>query len=71
MDLEKLRKANELNEDIQTMEGVIREAKSERHWIRVITPAHKDAYYSVRFQNELVEWLKRKVSEYQKELDSL
>lgn len=71
MKKEILKKANDLLDDIETISKVIKEKEEERHWIRIITPNHKESYYSMRFQNELIDWLKIKKEEYQKEFDEL
>ena len=71
MKKEILEKANELFNDINAISKVVKEKEQERHWIRVITPNHTDEYYSGRFQEDLIEWLKSKKEEYQKEFDKL
>jgi hypothetical protein len=73
-----LEKSNELAEDIKNMEEVL-SAHEKRRWIKVIflkklkviSPYDEDLFYSVRFQNELAEWLKQKREQYQSELDAM
>ena len=67
------KKAVELKRDIENLSEVIEESDKERRWIKVITPntERRERYYSVRFQNELTEWLKTKRKEYMEEFDSL
>lgn len=73
-----LEKANSLAEDIKNIELVL--SAHEKHmWIRaifskklkVVCPRNEDLFYSVRFQDELAEWLKQKKEQYQKEFDAL
>ena len=78
MTKENLIKAIELAEDIKNLEKVLW-ANERKKWIRVIfskklkvvSPHNEDLFYSVRFQNELAEWLKQKKEQYQKELDDM
>lgn len=65
-----LKKANEINEDIENIERVLEDSEKKR-WIRVIGAKNTDMMYSVRFQNELAEWLKQKREQYQSELDAM
>lgn len=73
-----LKKANELAEDIENLEKVL-SAHEKRLWIKVIflkklkviSPRTEDLFYSVRFQDELAEWLKQKKEQYQSELDAM
>lgn len=71
MNKELLNKANNLMHDIETIEKVIDERENSHHWITVITPHHKDRYYSCRFMDELTEWMKKKREEYKKEFEQL
>lgn len=64
-------KAVELNNDIKNLDKQIKEVMEDRHWISVVTPMRKDLAYSCRFQEELLEWLKAKREEYQKEFEQL
>lgn len=66
---ETLKKANELLQDIDNIGRIIEVAGHK--WIRVISPKDTELHYSVRFQEELAEWLKEKQKEYQEELDNL
>ena len=73
-----LKKANELAEDIKNLEEVL-SAHEKRRWIKVIflkklkviSPHDEDLFYSLRFQDELAEWLKQKKEQYEKELDNM
>lgn len=68
---ETFKKAVELKTDIFNMDKQIKEATEDRHWISVATPRTKDLVYSHRFGTELLEWLKSKREEYQKEFEKL
>ncbi len=70
MTKEVLEKANELVNDIDNIDIVLKE-REKRHWVRVICPADKEPFYSIRFQEELSKWLAQKKEEYQKELEEL
>ena len=65
-----LKKANEINEDIENIDKVLGDSENKR-WITVIGARNTDMRYSVRFQNELAEWLKQKREQYQSELDNM
>ena len=72
MTIDMLQQAETLYGDIKSMKGVIDEYENQNHWISISTPIHRDgAYFSIRFQSELIEWLNSKKQEYQKEFDSL
>ena len=64
------KKAVELKQDIYNIDKQVKEVTEERHWISVTTPKG-DLPYSHRFQKELLEWLKSKREEYQKEFEQL
>ena len=71
------RKAKDLATDIDNLEKVLLDHSVNR-WIKVVfrkglsvVCPYEDLDYSVRFQNELAEWLKQKKEQYQKELDDL
>ena len=70
---ETYKKAVILKSDIENLSKVIEESDKKKHWIKVITPDTeiREMYYSLRFQNELTEWLKNKKEEYLKEFESL
>lgn len=68
---ETFKKAVELKQDISNMDKQIKEVTEDRHWISVITPRTGDMAYSCRFSRELLEWLKTKREEYQKEFEQL
>ena len=65
------KKAVELKKDIYNMDKQIKEITEDRHWVVVVTPRTADLAYSHRFQKELLEWLKNKREEYQKEFEQL
>ena len=64
-------KAKDLIEDIGCIERQVDESVSKQHWITISTPNNRDLRYSLRFQNDLIEWLKFKKEEYQREFDEL
>lgn len=64
-------KATRLNDDIRLINYRLREAKKDKTWITISTPFRKDEVLSSRFQRELIEWLEKKMIEYQKEFDEL
>ncbi len=70
MTKEVLEKANELVNDIDNINIVLKE-REKKHWVKVICPADKEPFYSIRFQEELSKWLAQKKEEYQKELEEL
>lgn len=71
MTKETYEKAETLLNDIKNISRQVKEVEKDHHWIITITPDNKDVCYSVRFQKELIEWLKSKKEEYQKEFDEL
>lgn len=80
MDEKRLKEANSLQEDIKNIEKVLAAHKG-RKWIRavfekkktigIICPFYEELFYSVRFQNELAEWLEQKREQYQREFNSI
>lgn len=70
MTQETLEKANDLNKDIKNINKVLEDKKANR-WIRVIGARNEELCYSVKFQQELAEWLEKKKEQYQKELENL
>lgn len=64
-------KATRLNDDIRLINYHLRGAKEDKTWITISTPFRKDEVLSSRFQRELIEWLEKKMIEYQKEFDEL
>lgn len=71
MTKETYEKAETLLKDIKNISRQVKEVEKDHHWITTITPDNKDICYSTRFQTELIEWLKSKKEEYQKEFDKL
>lgn len=68
---ETYKKATQLNDDIWLINYHLRKAKEDKTWITISTPLRKDEVLSSRFQRELIEWLEKKMIEYQKEFDEL
>ncbi len=68
---ETYKKAMQLNDDIWLINNHLRKAKEDKTWITISTPLRKDEVLSSRFQRELIEWLEKKMIEYQKEFDEL
>ena len=64
-------KAKQLKNDIKAIKYQVEEKEKHHHWITTSTPNHKDGASSMRFQEELLDWLKHKIDEYQKEFDEL
>lgn len=71
MKQETYNKAKQLVDDISNITKQINECIKERHWMAISTPNYKDETYSVRFQHELIEWMKIKLEEYKKEFEEL
>ncbi len=71
MKIEVYEKAKDLIDDIGRIERQLNEAMNNQHWIAISTPNNRDLRYSLRFQNDLIEWLKFKKEEYQREFDEL
>lgn len=71
MKMKTYERAKDLIDDIKRIEKQINEVKTCNHWIAISSPDYPDVEYSIRFQNELVEWLSLKKKEYQKEFDEL
>lgn len=68
---EAYKKATRLNDDIWLINYHLSKAKEDKTWITISTPFRKDEVLSSRFQRELIEWLEKKMIEYQKEFDEL
>lgn len=64
-------KATQLNDDIWLINYHLSKAKEDKTWITISTPFRKDEVPSLRLQRELIEWLEKKMAEYQKEFDEL
>ena len=64
-------KAKDLIDDIGRIDSQLYEVVNKQHWITISTPNNKDLRYSLRFQNDLIEWLKVTKEKYQKEFDEL
>ena len=70
MDKATLRKAKELESDIENIKRILKEYEEQHHWIQVVSP-RIDEGQSGRFQKDLAEWLKQKKEKYEKELAEL
>ena len=70
MDKATLRKAKELESDIESIKRILNEYEEQHHWIQVVSPKIKEGQ-SGRFQKDLAEWLKQKKEKYEKELAEL
>lgn len=70
MDKATLRKAKELESDIENIKRILNEYEEQHHWIQVVSP-RIDEGQSGRFQKDLAEWLKQKKEKYEKELAEL
>ena len=71
MEKETYKKAMQLNDDIWLINYHLNKAKEDKTCITISTPLRKDEVLSSRFQRELIEWLEKKMIEYQKEFDGL
>lgn len=71
MDKATLRKAKELENDIESIKRILKEYEEQHHWIQVVSPRISDDGQSKRFQEDLAEWLKQKKEKYEKELAEL
>lgn len=70
MDKATLRKAKELESDIESIKQILNEYEEQHHWIQVVSPRIEEGQ-SGRFQKDLAEWLKQKKEKYEKELTEL
>lgn len=70
MDKATLRKAKELESDIESIKRILNEYEEQHHWIQVVSPRIEEGQ-SGRFQKDLAEWLKQKKEKYEKELAEL
>lgn len=70
MDKATLRKAKELESDIESIKRILNEYEEKHHWIQVVSPRIEEGQ-SGRFQKDLAEWLKQKKEKYEKELAEL
>ena len=64
-------KAVTLVKDIESLKRHIDEVEFKRHWISIVTPDNRDLPHSLRLQAELVEWMKVKKEEYEREFEEL
>ena len=63
--------ATRLNDVFLLFNYLLSIANEDKSWIRISTPFRKDEVLSSIFQRELIEWLEKKMIEYQKEFDEL
>lgn len=70
MDKATLRKAKELESNIESIKRILNEYEEQHHWIQVVSPRIEEGQ-SGRFQKDLAEWLKQKKEKYEKELAEL
>ena len=70
MDKATLRKAKELENDIESIKRILKEYEEQHHWIQVVSPRISDGQ-SKRFQEDLAEWLKQNKEKYEQELAEL
>lgn len=72
MTKETYEKASKLANDIKHLDNIINDFDDKSCWIKVITPYHKENIVtSMRFQNELLKWLRVKREEYYNEFEEL
>lgn len=72
MKIETYKKAKTLLEDIEAINNQIKELKEKYPWITTSTPDYPSyGESSIRFRNELINWLKETRDKYQKEFDEL
>ena len=65
-------RAKELQNDIKAIDRQLKEVEENHHWITTSTPMRKDqGASSVRFQTDLVKWLRETRDNYQKEFNEL
>ena len=64
-------KAVTLVRDIESLARHINEVERKRHWIAIVTPDNRDLPHSLRLQAELVDWMKAKREEYEREFETL
>ena len=71
MNTEIFEKALSLKSDVTQIDTIIGTIEKEHASVTVITSQYTGACFSDRFRSELVEWMKSKAEEYQKEFDDL
>lgn len=72
MTKETFEKAKQLDSDIFKLKEQLNSEDLNTVWIDIATPGTKEMdLYSNRFQHELIEWMKNKLKEYQKEFDEV
>lgn len=71
MNIDIYNKAVTLVKDIESLTRHIDEVEIKRHWVSIVTPDNRDLPHSLRLQAELVNWMKIKREEYQKEFEEL
>lgn len=71
MNTEIFEKALSLKSDVTQIDTIIGTIEKEHAHPTIITSQYTGAYFSERFEQELIEWMKSKAEEYQKEFDDL
>ena len=71
MKIETFERATELQNNIKSLNKLIEEKEKEHHWMKLITPRYTDEYFSLDFQESLLEFAKTKLKEYEKEFNEL
>ena len=71
MKIETYLKAKRLYKDMDRLRALIRDTENGKGGIRVTTYLYKDLCLSNEFQKSLVEFIKKKLQEYEKEFDEL
>lgn len=72
MTKETFEKAKQLDSDIFKLKEQLNSEDLNTVWIDIATPGTEEMnLYSNRFQHELIEWMKNKLKEYQKEFDEV
>lgn len=71
MNIKTFEKAFSLRSDVTQINTVIGTVEKEHAHPTIITSQYTGAYFSDRFERELIEWMKSKAEEYQKEFDDL
>lgn len=63
--------AKDLVEDIKKIDRIIEEAERKQHWVAISTPDNNLKMFSLKFQNDLINWLKSIKEKYEKDFDEL
>ena len=71
MEMQTYLSAKDLVEDTKKISRIVEEVERKQHWITVSTPDNQLGLFSLRFQNDLVDWLKSVKEKYEKDFDEL